>query len=91
MSTRRPLADGPELLADHAVIGPLHGEPLADRPLDGPVGLRHRREVGFGLDDQIDGPEPRPGDGVGRVGQLEGEGEVGVGPEVRTCGPVPAP
>ena len=48
---RLPLAGRPELLAEHAVVGPLDREPLADRGLDRPVGLGHRRQVGLRLDD----------------------------------------
>ena len=35
------------------VVGPRLREPLAQRALDRPVGLGHRRQVGLGLDDQV--------------------------------------
>ena len=51
-------------------------ETLADRLLDGAIGLGHRRQVGLGLDHEIDGPVARQRDRVGDVGQLEREREV---------------
>ena len=50
-------------------------EPVADRPLDGLVGLAHRREIGLGRDLQVGGAEPRHRDAVGEVGELQREVE----------------
>jgi hypothetical protein len=60
------------------VAGSLLADPLAQDLLHRPVGLGHGRQVGLGLDDQVVGLEPLLGDGVGEVGQLEGEDEVRV-------------
>jgi hypothetical protein len=38
--------------------------------LDGAVGVAHRREVGLGLDDEVDGAEAGQRDLVGGVGEL---------------------
>jgi len=47
------------LLAEHGVSGPRGGDALAQRPLDGAVGIRHRRQVGLRLDVQVGGTEAR--------------------------------
>ena len=57
--------------------GPLGGERLPDGPLDGQVGLRHRRAVGLRLDVEVAVAEPARRDLVGRVGEAQGEFEVG--------------
>ena len=81
MIQRRPAGrpGDAELLAEDRVAGPLGREPLAQRQLDRPVGLGHRRQVGLGLDHQVGGPEARDRDRVGDVGELEREREVVVG------------
>ena len=67
-----------EFLTDDGVIS--HpGEPLAKCPLDRVIGLAHGREVGLGRDVQILRPEPRLGDVIGAIGELECERE-GVDP-----------
>ena len=48
-----------ELLAEHRVAGRV-GEALADRALDGLVGLAHRREIGLGRDLQVVRRESAP-------------------------------
>ena len=42
------------------------------------VRVRDRGEVGLGRDDEVDGPEPGQGDGVGQIGELQRELEVGI-------------
>ena len=48
----------------------------ADRLLGRPVGLGHRRQVGFRLDPQVERPKARQRDRVGGVGELVREAEV---------------
>jgi hypothetical protein len=64
------------LLAEHRLAGPLGGEPLAQRPLDGTIGVGHRTQVGLALDAQVGRAEPRQRERVGKVGELEREGEI---------------
>src|SRR5581483_130116 len=65
------------LLAEDALAGPGLGDPLAQRPLDGPVGVGHRRQVGLRLDPQVECAEARQAERVRNVGELQGEVEVG--------------
>ena len=74
---RAPPPVDPELLAEHAVVRALDREPLADRRLDRPVGLCHRRQVGLRLDEQVARAEAAERDRVGRVGERESECKVG--------------
>ena len=67
---------GPVLLAHHRVARAHDREPLADRALDGRVGLAHRCQVGLGLDHEVVGAVALERDPVGDVGQLEREVEV---------------
>ncbi len=66
-----------ELLAEHAVLGALAGEALAERLLDRPVGLGHRRPVRLRLDEQVARAKAAERDRIGRIGEREGEREVG--------------
>jgi hypothetical protein len=61
------------LLAHDRVARAHRCQPLADRPLDGSVGLGHRRGVRLRLHPQVDRPEVPHGDRVGGVGELESE------------------
>jgi hypothetical protein len=42
------------------------------------IGLRDRREIGFGVDDEIRRTEACERDAVGGVAELEGQREIGV-------------
>ena len=68
----------PELLAQHRVARARPGDHRTQLLLHGAVGLRDRREVGLGVDDEVGGTKARQGDAVGDVGELEGEREIGV-------------
>src|SRR6185436_18412223 len=50
------------LLAEDRVAAALGAEHRPQLVLDLAVGLRHRRQVGLGLDDEVTGPEARDGD-----------------------------
>jgi hypothetical protein len=58
------------------VGGPGGGDSGPQGLLDTPVRLGHRRQVGFGGDDQAGVAKARQGQDVGRIGQLQGELEV---------------
>ena len=64
-------------LAEDAVIGSHLGESIADGALDREVGFGDVGAVGFRLDVEVDGTEPRERDGVGEIGEFEREFEVG--------------
>ena len=68
----------PELLAQHRVARARPAEHRTQLLLHGPVGLRDRREIGLGVDDEVSGAKARLRDAVGDVGELEGEREIGV-------------
>ena len=70
------VALGAELLAEDAVARAGLGEPVADGAFDREIGLGDRRAVGFRLHVEVDGAEPGERDGVGEVGEFEGEIEV---------------
>ena len=58
----------------------------AELHLDRPVDLGHGGEIGLRLDDEPCGTEAGERDRVGRVGEREGELEVGAhGPTLSAC------
>ena len=68
------------LLAEDRVAAALGAEHRPQLVLDLAVGLRHRRQVGLGLDDEVTGPEAREGDRVRRVREPQRELEIGAHP-----------
>ena len=60
-SRARPLGVA-ELLADHGVVWPLLGQPGAQHHLGRAVGIAHGRQVGLGLDDEVEGLKPAEGE-----------------------------
>jgi hypothetical protein len=76
------------LLAEERVVRPLGGEPLAQCPFDGLVGVGDVRAVGLLRHVQVGGTETLEADRVGGVG--EGAGEVQVGAEVHVAQPTVA-
>ena len=60
------------------MVGPGRGEGPAQRRLGAPIGLGDLGGVGLAVDAQVVGPEAGQRDGVGQVGQLEGQLEIGV-------------
>ena len=66
-----------ELLAEHAVFGPLAGDHPAKGCLGRLVGLGDRGEVGLRLDLEVEGAESLHRDDVGGIGHAQGEIEIG--------------
>ena len=64
------------LLAEDGVVGALTGQDRSQLGLDGFVGIGDRGQVRFGLDAQIQRPEPVEGDRVGPVGEFHRHREV---------------
>ena len=62
------------LLAQHALAGAGDCDSFPQRALDGPVGIRDRRQVRLGLNLKIERAKPWQAQGVGEVGKLEGKG-----------------
>src|SRR5262249_32611993 len=65
------------LLTEHGVVRPGGGERVAHDCFRPAVGFGDGRVVGLGRDLEIAGTEAWQGDGVGQLGEVEGEGEVG--------------
>ena len=72
----RGVALGAELLAEDPVAGARLGEPVADGALHRQIGLGDGRAVGLRLHVEVDRAEAGERDGVGEVGEFEGEIEV---------------
>jgi hypothetical protein len=54
------------------------GKDITHHLLDRAVGLRDRREIGLGVDDEVGRAESRQRDAVGSIGELESQREIGV-------------
>ena len=58
-----------ELLAEQRVVRALRRQRRADGGLDRPVGVADRSQVGLGLDDQVERPEPLQRKEIGSIGE----------------------
>ena len=72
----RPAAGLPGLLAEHGVARPGPAQDVAQRVLGRPVGVGDRRQVGLGLDPQVERAEPLRRDVIGGVSEDVREPQV---------------
>ena len=66
-----------ELLTGDGVVRKALADVIAERVLDETVGFGDRRQVGLGDDLEVSGTEAFHRDGIGAVGELHDEGDLG--------------